>query len=154
MSVSEYEADPGRWFFENVVEPTVKQFREKPDDMRLGCLACIVLSSMVEHYYHAHRQEFGTQTAQTFRRSLAKLPLAEIVFDVANATKHVVADRKRPYGFRSVESMELDADTYKPHENEAPVDLGDLKQPIGPHVMVPAGQRSLLYSVGSSRGRP
>jgi len=139
MSVDEREPDPATWFFQEVVEPTATEFLNKPDNIRLGCLACIALSSMVEHYYHGRRHEFGDQSAQDSRRSLATLESAEIVFDVANATKHVVADRKRRYGFKAVERMELDDDTYQSDESEAGIDFGDLKFTIGSHVMVPTG---------------
>lgn len=139
MAQDEYEPDAATWFYREVVEPTVIEFLGKPDDIRLGCLACIALSSMVEHYYHARRQELGGQNAQDFRRSLAELSAAEIVFDVANATKHVVADRKRPYGFKAVEKIELNDASYKSNENESSIDFGDLEFPIGSQVMVPAG---------------
>jgi hypothetical protein len=142
MNADQQEPDRAVWFYQEVVEPTVAEFLGKRDDIRLGCLACIALSSMVEHYFHARRQEFGSQNAQDFRRTLAAYSAFEIVFDVANATKHVVPARNRAMDFKSASRiMELDKDTYKSEQNndEPKSILGDLELPTGSHVMVLAG---------------
>jgi hypothetical protein len=141
MSADGEEPDRAIWFYREVVEPTVVGFLSKPDDIRLGCLACIALSSMVEHYFHARRQEFQGQNAQEFRRSLGSDSAVEIVFDVANATKHVVTGRKRDMDFNAVSTMELDEDTYKSDKSpdDPEIDFGDLELPKGSHVMVPVG---------------
>jgi len=45
--------DDAMIFFREVVEPTVAEFVERPDDRRRGCLACLCLASMADHYFHA-----------------------------------------------------------------------------------------------------
>jgi hypothetical protein len=124
-----------------VVGPTVAEFLSKPNDIRLGCLACIALSSMVEHYFHARRQELIGQNAQDLRRSLASNSAVEIVFDVANAAKHVVPARKREMDFKAASTvLNLEEDTYKHNPDEPEIDFGDLKHYSGPYVMVDVGK--------------
>ena len=142
MSANHEEPDAAVWFYRTVVEPTVAEFLSKPDDIRLGCLACIALSSMVEHYFHARRQELQGQNAQDLRRSLASKSAVEIVFDVANAAKHVVPARKREIDFKAASTiLNLDEDTYKYENPDDPkIDFEDLKLYMGSYVMVDVGK--------------
>jgi hypothetical protein len=99
------ETDAHR-FFREMVDPTVAEFLADPSSKRRGCLACLVLASMTEHYIHA----FSNGTEQS-RRSMKKAfrdenkPLGWIA-DVANATRHV--ERSSKYdaiGFGDIQTM-------------------------------------------------
>ena len=101
------ETDAHR-FFREIVEPTVAEFMVDPSSKRRGCLACLVLASMTEHYIHA----FSDGTEQT-RMSMKKAfrdenkPFGWIA-DVANATRHV--ERSSKYdaiGFGDIQTMEM-----------------------------------------------
>lgn len=101
------ETDAHR-FFREMVEPTVAEFMVDPSSKRRGCLACLVLASMTEHYIHA----FSDGTEQT-RKNMTKVfrdenkPLG-LIADVANATKHV--ERSSKYdaiGFGDIQTMEM-----------------------------------------------
>ncbi len=84
--------DEGLTFFRDMVEPTVAEFLARPDDRRRGCLACLCLASMADHYFHA-RPAFrdGCGDADAFRRKIAGASWAVgQVIGIANATKHVV----------------------------------------------------------------
>lgn len=81
--------DPALLFLQEMVEPTVLEFLAAPDDKRRGCLACLVLSSMTEHYFHARPALAGAGLA-AFKAAIRKDNQAVgWIADVANATKHV-----------------------------------------------------------------
>lgn len=95
--------DPAVEFYRQIVEPTVAQFLTQPDDARLGCLACLVLASMADHYFHAREKPLeGHDEVGRFRFALgeARWPYRQVLA-VANATKHVLPYRDR-LGFRQI----------------------------------------------------
>jgi hypothetical protein len=95
-------------FFQEMVEPTVAEFLVRPDDRRSGCLACLSLASMSDHYFHSRPESVeGAQDADAFRRAVsAKNWAVGQVIGVANATKHV---RRRPgrVGYQDVSVQEI-----------------------------------------------
>ena len=93
-SIGQMTAEPddaARSFFREIVEPTVVEFLEQPADRRRGCLACLCLSSMSDHYFHARPKSVdGCANPNAFRVKLGDTNWAvKQVFGVANATKHV-----------------------------------------------------------------
>ncbi|MBB3264072.1 hypothetical protein FHW79_001687 [Azospirillum sp. OGB3] len=86
------EGDGAVEFFREMVEPTVAEFLDRPDDRRLGCLACLCLASMADHYFHARpRMRDERADPNGFRRKIGESHWAvRQVIGVANATKHVV----------------------------------------------------------------
>lgn len=91
-------------FFHEMVEPTVAEFIAAPDDRRLGCLACLVLSSLADHYFHAFEapklidvSPKKLRAAVGEFRSIAATENWSVnqIHDVANAAKHFakVGDR-------------------------------------------------------------
>jgi hypothetical protein len=104
--------DRALWFFQEVVEPTVEGFLREPESMRLGCLACMALDSMVEHYFHARPIEGGASAPERLRAALSVNWAFKQVSAVANATKHVKPDRRRDrIGFEAVETRRIDFST-------------------------------------------
>jgi hypothetical protein len=101
------ETDAHR-FFREMVEPTVAEFNADPSSKRRGCLACLVLASMTEHYIHAFSN--GTeQNRKTMKKAIRdeNLPLGWIA-DVANAMRHVVRSSKYDaIGFGDIQTMEM-----------------------------------------------
>lgn len=100
--------DPALAFFHEMVEPTVEEFLANPQDKRRGCLACLVLSSMADHYYQSRPAPVDGHTdVHFFRRSLGTATWAfGQVLGVANATKHVLR-RKGRVGFEDVTVQEI-----------------------------------------------
>lgn len=96
MSESLATEDDALLFFREIVEPTVDEFMADRSNRRRGCLASLVVASMVEHYLHA-RPDIARRGKSSFLEECRKTkdwPVAAVV-DVANATKHVVRDPKR-----------------------------------------------------------
>jgi hypothetical protein len=82
--------DEALTFFREIVGPTVAEFLDRPDDRRLGCLACLCLASMADHFFHARAERDGCCDARAFRRRIAAANWAVgQVIGIANATKHV-----------------------------------------------------------------
>lgn len=81
-------------FFQEIAIPTVAEFLNKPDDKRLGCLACLCLSHMADHVFHAWKEIKRNPSCRTitdYRSYLMDENFAlKQIFDVANATKHVL----------------------------------------------------------------
>lgn len=101
-------AESAQAFFRAVVEPTVAEFLADPADKRRGCLACLALASMTEHYFHAHADlAVGGEAALGKLKSNLRRENAALgwIADVANATKHVLrpASRGNRVGYRDVE---------------------------------------------------
>lgn len=85
-------------FFREVVEPTVREFLADPADKRRGCLACLALAGMTEHYFHASSDlAQGGKPRLTALKGELRRENAAIgwIADVANATKHVERPEKR-----------------------------------------------------------
>lgn len=105
-----HAADPALAFFREVVEPTVAEFLADPADKRRGCLACLAIAGMTEHYFHAHPDLARSGDAAlaslkcTLRRENAAVGW---IADVANATKHVLrpAARGNRVGYGDVETL-------------------------------------------------
>lgn len=100
--------DPAVAFYRQIVEPTVVQFLTQPSDARLGCLACLVLASMADHYFHAREKPVeGHDEVGRFRFALGEthFPYRQIL-SVANATKHVLPSRGR-LGFEQIEPDDI-----------------------------------------------
>lgn len=95
-------------FFQEMVEPTVAEFHKHPADRRRGCLACLCIASMADHYFHARPEgREGCSTADQFRQKVSGINLAVgQVIGVANATKHVVRRRGR-VGYQDVSSQQI-----------------------------------------------
>lgn len=85
------EGDGAIEFFREIVEPTVAEFLNRSDDRRLGCLACLCLASMSDHYFCARpRLRDECADANVFRRKIGQSHWAvRQVIGIANATKHV-----------------------------------------------------------------
>ena len=95
-------------FFRDIVEPTVAEFLAGAGDQRRGCLACLCLASMVDHYFHA-RPEFrqGCRTVQAFSRNIASANWAVgQVIGVANATKHFARTEDR-VGYEDIKTRPI-----------------------------------------------
>src|ERR1700730_3140902 len=45
--------DAAIWFYREIVQPTVAEFLTERESVRRVVLACIVLSHMADHYFHA-----------------------------------------------------------------------------------------------------
>lgn len=87
-------------FFNNVVEPTVDEYLARPEDIRRGRLAAIVLNHMVD-YWHVDTGE-DKNTIHAVLRADTPIPnhpgysAAGIIRDLADASKHAKLDRKKP----------------------------------------------------------
>jgi hypothetical protein len=51
-------------FFRDVVEPTVAEFMHDRSNKRLGCLACLAVASMTEHYFYGRLQDSASKKAE------------------------------------------------------------------------------------------
>lgn len=89
-------ADPALLYFREIVEPTVAEFMENRADKRRGCLACLALASMTEHYFRARPEHTAAgqracDALSAFKGKVrAENKALGWIADVANATKHVV----------------------------------------------------------------
>lgn len=105
--------DAAATFFHEIVSPTVEDFLRNRGNRRLGCLACLTLASMAEHYFHARLSQPGLPSkdpegpARAYIKTLRQqFPGIGLVMDVANATKHVSLTRK-PIAFSHIRSEEI-----------------------------------------------
>jgi hypothetical protein len=106
--------DRALWFFQEVVEPFVEEFLRDPASMRLGCVACIVLDSMVDHYFHARPIEGAATNPERLRAALSANWAFRQVSAVANAMKHVKPDRRTDRsGFEKVETWRIDLGNFR-----------------------------------------
>lgn len=79
-------------YLDEIVEPTIKEFEERPTSVRLGFLACVAAFHAID--YLAYPSKRSSDLRQTFRRELSDF---DIVDRVAHAFKHVVTgDRNNP----------------------------------------------------------
>jgi hypothetical protein len=94
-------------FFREVVEPTVAEFMADRADKRRGCLACLALASMTEHYTHARLG--GGEHAKAFKSATrAENKAVGWISDVANATRHVIRSTKfEAIGYGDIETLEM-----------------------------------------------
>ena len=87
-------------FFQGVVQPTVDEYLAQPANIRRGRLAAIVLSHLVD-YWHVDTGE-SKNTIHAALRADTLIPnhpgysSADIVRDLADASKHAKLDRKNP----------------------------------------------------------
>ena len=100
--------DAALLFFRDMVEPTVAEFMADRTDKRRGCLACLMVASLTEHYFQA-RPDLATMSRENLKGSLRKESRAVgTIADVANATKHVLGDHPRgKVGYEDVDSQQL-----------------------------------------------
>ena len=107
-----YESSPSQTdahrFFREIVEPTVGEFMVDPSDKRRGCLACLVLASLTEHYTltfaGASKKEREDMKLAFYNENKA----VQWVADVANATRHVKRDPKfKKIGFSDIQTMNM-----------------------------------------------
>lgn len=100
--------DGAAMFFHEIVEPTVAEFLSQTDDKRRGCLACLSLSAMADHYFHARPEgREGCSDANRFRWKVGEINWAVgQVNGVANATKHVERRQGR-VGYQDVSSQQI-----------------------------------------------
>ena len=98
-------------FFHEFVEPTVAEFLAHPSDRRLGCLACLCLASMADHYFHARPKPIDGHTdPNRFRATIGDSNWAAgQVIGVANATKHVLRLSGR-VGYDDISSQDITCD--------------------------------------------
>ena len=93
---TDHAADPALAFFREVVEPTVMEFLADPADKRRGCLACLAVAGMTEHYFHA-RPALAAGGEAALKKLKGALrdenKILGWIADVANATKHVERGR-------------------------------------------------------------
>ena len=96
-------------FFQEMVEPTVAEFHEHPADRRRGCLACLCIASMADHYFHARPEACeGCSTANQFRWKISEINKAVgQVIGVANATKHFERQPGTYRGYQDVSSQQI-----------------------------------------------
>ena len=91
-----------------MVEPTVSEFLADPSDHRKGCLACLCLASMADHFFHARPDSRGgCKDADSFRAMVGKSDWAVgQIIGIANATKHVERRRGR-VGYQDVSAQKI-----------------------------------------------
>jgi hypothetical protein len=79
-----------RRYLETIVEPTVKDFAERPASVRHAFLACVATYHAVD--YMAHPRKAQTLSKEWGRQSEA----FSRVDEVAHALKHVISTRRKP----------------------------------------------------------
>ena len=95
-------------FFREIVEPTVAEFMADPSDKRRGCLACLVLASLTEHYTHTFADASEQDRPDTKRSLRQGNKAVDWIAQVANATRHVKPDRKpKGIGFSDIQAMDM-----------------------------------------------
>jgi hypothetical protein len=88
-------------YLNEIVEPTVDDFRTKPSNVRIGFLTCVVIDHSVDYLaLPGDRSRWDSKEHQINRKRLRTLFKDEneqfrIASDVANAFKHVKARNKR-----------------------------------------------------------
>lgn len=88
-------------FFNEIARPTVDEFLAAPADKRRGCLACLAVAAITEHYFQSRPELVGVNQRPRQALEAFKVAIHEEngavgwIADVANATKHVVRDGKR-----------------------------------------------------------
>lgn len=110
MSTDREGDDKAVGFYTKIVKPTIVESRQRPDDMRLAILACLVLSHMAEHYYQARIQTVvGSVSAQAFRETLRNENGAfRLIADIADAAKHVKRGRDGRLGYDNIGAQPID----------------------------------------------
>lgn len=129
-------------FLNEIVAPTVKEFLKRPDDIRLGKVAAIILSSLADYFVHARPslcsivvQNAGPRDKMSKHwEEWSKLcPEAGLVRDVGDATKHVrltrpTAKLKEVSGIKTDEVLLADGDSstllFSFEDGEFPLSLG------------------------------
>lgn len=108
MSDSLQTEDDALLFFREIVEPTVAEFMDALSDKRRGCLACLAVASLTEHFFHA-RPDLAALGRATFKANIRKENWAVgAVADLANATKHVLGGEGRSkWGYDDISTHQL-----------------------------------------------
>ncbi|RCN59110.1 hypothetical protein [Acidiferrobacter thiooxydans] len=96
-------------FFDNVVKPSVDEYLARPEDIRRGRLAAIVLNHMVDYWCvdtasgdTRKEREAALEDARAALRADTPIPshpgysAADIIRDLADASKHAELTRKNP----------------------------------------------------------
>ena len=99
--------DDAMLFFREVVEPTVDEFMVDRASKRRGCLACLALASMAEHYFHA-RPNLPLGKLAEFKPAIrTENKAVSWIADVANATRHVHRrDKPSRIGYGDMQPLE------------------------------------------------
>jgi hypothetical protein len=107
-------------FFVKMVRPTVDEFLSDRSDRRRACIACLMLASMVDHYFHTNGAVVAPhKNANAYRDSVkAENWPAGIMIDIANATKHVQRieaknEKPRRVGFDDISSLKIAVGTLR-----------------------------------------
>jgi hypothetical protein len=99
--------DAAAWFYSEIVQPTVAEALTERDSVRRGVLACVVLTHMANHYFHASRP---FASLDEFQKELRKNGAFRLVEGVTNGTKHVKRGT-RPHdkhlGFEDIGAQEI-----------------------------------------------
>ncbi len=87
-------------FFKEVVEPTVDEYLARPEDIRRGRLAAIVLEHMIDYWHQdTHERKNAVRAALRADTPIPNHPgycSADIIRDLADANKHAKLGRKTP----------------------------------------------------------
>jgi hypothetical protein len=96
-------------FFAEMVLPSIAEFLKDRADKRRGCIACLVLASMSDHYFHTPGAAVAPhRDADSYRRSHAAVNWSVgTIIGIANATKHVLRKPGR-VGFGDVFADDID----------------------------------------------
>jgi hypothetical protein len=96
--------DAAIWFYREIVQPTVAEFLTERESVRRVVLACIVLSHMADHYFHARHP---VSSLGDFRTELRENGAFRLIEDVTNGTKHVKRGRDGRLGFEDIGAQEI-----------------------------------------------
>lgn len=96
------------WFMDDIIVPTVKEFLAEPANIRRGVLAAITVSSLADYFLHyrlsscsltvqdKHRKDPKSAPNELRNEWAGECPKFSLIWDVAEATKHVALTRKNP----------------------------------------------------------
>jgi hypothetical protein len=100
--------DAAAWFYIKIVQPTVAEALAQRDSIRRGVIACIALTHIADHYFHARHP---LPKKDKFFKELRKNGAFRLVQDVTDGTKHakrITKDGKiERLGFEDVTSQEI-----------------------------------------------
>jgi hypothetical protein len=79
-------------YFRDLVEPTIAEFEKEPESVRRAYAACV----FTYHFADAAAVHSGRKSHQIADELTGMTPAFGLVRDIANLTKHLVLDPKRP----------------------------------------------------------
>jgi hypothetical protein len=84
-------------YVNEIVEPTIKEFRDEPRSRRRAYLACIVTFQIKEHLVRAgeNKSDVHAKMKQSCRDAF------ELVRSICNGSKHVETDKSHLFPFRA-----------------------------------------------------